>query len=328
MFRMGMSGVFRARGGIFLGMDIGASKVEWMVCPERAAGREGTARTNAGITRAGRTALAKNCDEKKLLEIVSARADENRPRATGLSLPGFVVGGRVVGLPNLANVDCAAFAAGLARLRRAGMRLTVENDVKCMALAEWAARGRKSGDDFLLVAPGSGIGTGIVREGRLVRGAHNTAGEAGHARMAFGGMGRAGPEGRLAEWEALCSGFGIERRWKERKKTAKSAKEIFASTDPFAKKIAKDGAFAFGLGLANLAAILDPAEIIVAGSVGKAYMQKRKLRTIMQKTFEKNAIMPVRNTPIRLSGLRRPALDGAWLLAQAERDGAAARFLA
>ena len=60
-------------------------------------------------------------------------------------------------------------------LHRLAIPISIENDVKCMALAQWAARGKRKDDDFLLVASGSGIGAAIVKGGRLVRGAHNTA---------------------------------------------------------------------------------------------------------------------------------------------------------
>lgn len=286
-----------------LGIDVGASKAEW------ASGRK------FAKSRIGRAAIAKNCDEKGLLELVRALADENRPRAIGLALPGFVVNGRLVKLPNLSNVHGPAFMAGLARLR---IPVRLENDVKCMALAEWTARGQQGDDDFLLVAPGSGIGCAIVSQGRLVRGAHNCAGEVGHVKMAD-------ERGRLVDWEALSGGFGIERKFGQ---SGWDAKRIFSSNDAKSRKHAGRAARYFGLGLASLAAILDPAEIIVAGSAGQAYMKDAGLRRAVNAAYVQNAIPPVRNTPIRPSKLAHPALRGAWLLAQGKKDGTVARFLA
>lgn len=297
---------------VLLGIDIGASKAEWM------AGRRGTSGRNAAKTRAGRTALAKNCDEKKLLEIVRELEGKYKPGRIGLSLPGFVVGGRLVNLPNLPNVNGARFMQGLAGLRRMGVSFQIENDVKCMALVEWAARGRRGDDDFLLVAPGSGIGAAIVREGRLVRGVHNTAGEAGHVKMTD-------ENGRLADWEELCGGFGIEKRFGQ---SGWDAKKIFMTPDSKARKHAEHAARFFGLGLANLAAVLDPAEIVVAGSVGMAYMKNGRLRGAVLAAFAQNAVLPVKKTPVRPSKVAHPALRGAWLLAQGKKDGAIARFLA
>ncbi len=301
---MGTSGWLSARGGRVLGIDIGASKIEWTY-------------PTGGKICVWRIPVAKNWDEKKLLEIVRGLVNEYRPAAVGLSLAGFVVNGRLAALPNLPKVDGARFMNGLAGLSRAGIRFRLENDVKCMALAEWNARGQKKDDDFLLVAPGSGIGAAIVKNGRLVRGAHNTAGEAGHMKMTD-------ERGRLVEFETLCGGFGIEKRFG---KNGWDAKKIFMSKEMPAKRHAGFAARYFGLGLANLASVLDPAEIIVAGSVGRAYMQKRELHKIMQKTFEENAIAAVRKTPIRLSGQPMPALRGACLLAQGKKNGNATRFL-
>ncbi len=297
---------------VLLGIDVGASKAEWRAGQQLGPGRK------PGKGRAGRADIPKNCNEKKLLWLIRALADEYEPGTVGLSLPGFVVGGRLVNLPNLPNVNGGRFMRGLARLRRIGVAFQLENDVKCMALAEWAARGQNADDDFLLVAPGSGIGAAIVREGRLVRGVHNTAGEAGHVKMTD-------DNGRLADWEALCGGFGIERRFGRR---GWDAKRIFLSSDAKARKRTEQSARCFGLGLANLAAVLDPAEIIVAGSVGKAYMKNGRLRRAVLAAYAQNAVLPVKKTPIRPSRVAHPALRGALLLAQGKKDGAIARFLA
>lgn len=293
---------------IVLGIDVGASKAEW------ASGRK------FGNGRVGLALIPKNCDEKKLLELIRARVNENRPDAVGLALPGFVVNRQLIRLPNLPNVDGARFMHGL---RQIGIPVMVENDVKCIALAEWAARGRRGDDDFLLVAPGSGIGGAIVSHGRIVRGAHNTAGEVGHLKVRDG-------KGGWMDWEHYCSGFGIEKRWIKEKKERKSAKQIFAlaAADPLARRLAREGADAFGAGLAGLANALDPAEILIAGSVGKAYMNDAKLRRVVSAAYAQNAIQPVKKTPIRLAKTARPALHGALLLAQGKKDGAIARFLA
>ena len=307
---------------VLLGIDVGASKAEWT------SGQRGAQGRKFANGRVSRILIPKNCDAKNLLEIIRSRVNENRSDGVGISLPGFVVKGRLVRLPNLPNVDGPAFMAGLARLRRTGMPLMIENDVKCMALAEWAARGCKADDDFLLVAPGSGTGGAIAREGRLVRGAHNTAGEVGHLKVRD-------ENGGWIDWEYFCSGFGIEKRWMKKKKgkntekKRKTAKEIFASTasDRLARHLVLQGADAFGAGLAGLANALDPAIIIVAGSVGKAYMTDARLRHAVSAAFAENAIEPVKKTPIRLSKVASPALRGAWLLAQGKKNGAAARFL-
>ena len=276
-----------------LGIDIGASKVEYT-----ATGMP----TKKDVTR---VEIGREADASELISIIRTGMREHSPRAIGLSLPGFVVGGRLTACPNLPNVDCKKFMASLPKINA---RFFLENDLKCMALAEMYAGGMKRDDNFLLVAPGSGIGGAYVSGGRIARGARNMAGEVGHFPMRD-------ELGRWTEWERLCGGRGIERKWREKNGATKSAKEIYFMRDAFAKKIFKESAAEFGAGLAGIAAVLDPAEIIVAGSVGKTYLLDKNLRAAMRAEFEARAMEPMRMIPIRSSKLGYPALRGAWLLA-------------
>ncbi len=276
-----------------LAIDIGASKVEYAAMAKP--GKKDITRIEIGCT----------TDAPELVSIIRGAVEKYSPGSVGLSLPGFVVGGRPVALPNLPGVDCKKF---MDSLRRLPARIAIGNDVKCMASAEWDSRGRRADDNFFLVAPGSGIGGAMVAGGRLFRGAHNVAGEAGHFPMR-------NAQGEWTEWERLCGGMGIEREWKKLMKTRRSAKEIFSMRGSLAKKITREAAGEFGAGLAGIAAVLDPAEFVVAGSVGKEYMKNAALRREMMQTFRRHAIGPTKNIPIRLSTQGYPALRGAWLMA-------------
>ncbi|HEV8616493.1 MAG TPA: ROK family protein [Methylomirabilota bacterium] len=106
----------------------------------------------------------------------------------GVGVPGpvDVVSGRisehVPHVPELAEQPLASMLA-----ERFGIPAFVDNDCNALALAEWmfgAGRGTRS---MVLLAPGTGFGTGIVLEGRLVRGAHGYGAELGHAPVKFDG---------------------------------------------------------------------------------------------------------------------------------------------
>ncbi|MCL6088909.1 MAG: ROK family protein [Candidatus Marsarchaeota archaeon] len=285
-----------------LAMDLGASKMQhglWQ------GGRW------SGM---GRIGIRSAMDAKGLLKIIYGLADASKADCICLSAPGFVVDGKLANMPNLARVDGKRFMTGM---RKLNIPFFIDNDVKCMALAEWAARGKKEKDDFLLLAPGSGIGGAIVREGRLARGAHNTAGEVGHLKVWNG-------KGGWIDWEAGCSGFGIERKFA---KIGWDAKKILNSRNPGARRLAASAADCFGAGLAGLANALDPEEILVAGSVGRAYMRNAKLRRAVMAAYAQNAIQPVKKTPVRCVSLPYPALAGAALLGQGKKNARIRRFL-
>ncbi len=285
-----------------LAMDLGASKMQYGLWQS---GRW------SGM---GQTEIKHSTDAKALLKIIYGLADASKADCICLSVPGFVVDGKLANMPNLARVDGKRFVGGLHKL---GTKFFVENDVKCMALAEWVARGGKADDDFLLVAPGSGIGGAIVREGRLARGAHNVAGEVGHLKVCDG-------KGGWVDWETGCSGFGIERKFARK---GWDAKKILHSRNPSARKMAAAAAGCFGAGLAGLANALDPEEILVAGSVGRAYMRNAKLRRAVLAAYAQNAILPVKKTPVRCVSLPYPALTGAALLGQGKKNAKTRRFL-
>ncbi len=285
-----------------LAMDLGASKMQHGL-------RQGGRWSNMG-----RISIPRQMKTEELLALVSQLAGASKADCICLSVPGFVVDGKLAGMPNIPRVDGKRFMQGM---RKLGIPFFIDNDVKCMALAEWVARGGKADDDFLLVAPGSGIGGAIVREGRLARGAHNVAGEVGHLKVCDG-------KGGWVDWETGCSGFGIERKFARK---GWDAKKILHSRNPSARKMAAAAAGCFGAGLAGLANALDPEEILVAGSVGRAYMRNAKLRRAVLAAYAQNAILPVKKTPVRCVSLPYPALTGAALLGQGKKNAKTRRFL-
>ena len=84
--------------------------------------------------------------------------------------------------------------------------IRLQNDANACALAEWrwgAARGSRSA---IFLTFGTGLGAGIVLDGRLYDGVSSMAGEVGHLRLAdFGPVGY----GKAGSWEGFCSGGGI-----------------------------------------------------------------------------------------------------------------------
>ncbi len=300
----------KAAMGRLLGIDVGASKIEYGIL---AGGRLD------GVLRIGTDRTLGSDGLVELLEgLIRGSVGQRSGRGgalaglrVGIGVPGYVQDGKVSRLPNLPAVKPLELRRLLTRRLR--VPVGVENDVKCMALGVWHARGRKKGDSFILVAPGTGIGGAVVLDGKLVRGPHNTAGEFGH--MEVNGH----------EWEKISGGWGIEKAYAGKTNRRLRASAVLKLNEPAAREISQAAASGFGTGLANLANALDPARIIVAGGLADAYLGPA--RAMVMRTYQARAIGPVEKTPLISSPMSRPALLGAALLAGAEKDKAVAHFL-
>jgi glucokinase len=115
----------------------------------------------------------------------------------GVERDGMVHGPIALGWPD--PVDFAALVEA-----RTGVRATIDNDVTAGAIAEHRWGAGRGIDDFMYLAIGTGIGAGLVLNGRLYRGARNLAGEIGHLSVDVDGLPCAcGNRGCI---EASCGG--------------------------------------------------------------------------------------------------------------------------
>ncbi|MFQ0814646.1 N-acetylmannosamine kinase [Brucella anthropi] len=144
-----------------------------------------------------------------------------------------------------------------------GVPVEVVNDAQAAAWGEYrfgAARGR----DMVFLTISSGIGGGIVLNGRLLRGARGLAGSLGQ-------MPVAGPSG-LVRLETLGSGFGIAKRALEEGHAGDARAVFFAAAagENWALGILQDAASRLAAAIAGLQAIIDPQCLVIGGGVGLA----------------------------------------------------------
>ena len=224
--------------------------------------------------------------EQAIADVVTELLARYEVAAIGLGAAGFVDSDRATMLfaPNL--------AWRLEPLKRRveerlGRTVVVENDANASAWAEarfGAARGYR---DVMLVAVGTGIGAAIIIGGELYRGRWGIAGEPGHFRVV--------PDGRLCGcgnrgcWEQYSSGSALvaeAREFARRNPEGAirllqlggtpegiSGTEITQAAregDPAALRCFQTVGSWLGQGLADLAAILDPACFVIAGGVSEA----------------------------------------------------------
>ncbi|SEU29300.1 glucokinase [Lacrimispora sphenoides] len=156
------------------------------------------------------------------------------------------------------------------------------NDADACALAEWKYGAGKGSLHMIFLTFGTGLGAGLILNGRLYTGACGMAGEVGHVRLKEDGPVGYGKAGSL---EGFCSGGGIrqmaidkaKQMEKEGKKAsfqtgekeeinAKDVAEAARAGHKDATELLKESGTYFGRGLSMLIDILNP-EVIVAGSI-------------------------------------------------------------
>lgn len=161
----------------------------------------------------------------------------------------------------------------------------VDNDVRCAALGELNYGAGKGCENLICITVGTGIGSGIILNGKLVRGASNAAGEIGHIKMQMhdGPICGCGDRGCL---EAFASGPSIVAMAENYIQGGKSTKyremasggditpyivsEAAKAGDPVAKQIFTTMGEIIGIGLASVVNLLNPEKIIVGGGVADA----------------------------------------------------------
>jgi len=124
----------------------------------------------------------------------------------GVSCGGPLDSGRGVILspPNLVGWDSIPIVKLLRD--RFGIRASLQNDANACALAEWKYGAARGYENAVFLTFGTGLGAGLILNGRLYAGANDMAGEAGHIRLADNGpVGY----GKAGSFEGFCSGGGI-----------------------------------------------------------------------------------------------------------------------
>ncbi len=176
--------------------------------------------------------------------------------------------------PNLSGFADLPIQAELSE--RLGVPVTIENDVNLAAVAEAEAMDDRGGLDFVAISVGTGIGAGLVMDGRLYRGGHGAAGELGSIDISGSGENRAGPRLTL---EDVASAPAIRRRFRqaidngfpsrlERDAEVSDILLAASSDDEAASEALGIAAEAMASAVAWLCWFSDPARIVFGGGVG------------------------------------------------------------
>lgn len=257
-----------------LGVDVGGTKVLGVALDEA-----GTVVAEHRVpTPRGSAALVED-----LFEVVALlRTEVGEVSAVGVGLPGLVDRDGVLRFaPNLPGV--VELPVGRLAADAFGVPVVVDNDATCATWAEHRVGAARGVADVVLVALGTGIGGGVVLDGRLVRGANGFTGEIGHMVVDVDGI--ACVCGRRGCWERYASGAGLGWLAREAAEAGRGRRLVelaggsadlvrgehvtTAALEGDAEALAVLDRFAdwFAVGLANLVHVLDVAMCVVGGGV-------------------------------------------------------------
>lgn len=208
-----------------------------------------------------------------------------RTRAVGVSCGGPLDAGRglILGPPNLPGWDRVAITEMLTA--RFQIPAFLQNDADACAMAEWKFGAGKGTRNMIFLTFGTGLGAGLILDGRLYRGACGMDGEVGHVRLFDGG--HVGYQ-KAGSFEGYCSGGGIAQYGLG---TAEELAKKGADGDEAALRIWEATGANLGRLLALLQDILNP-EMIVIGSI---YARAGHLmEPAMRRILEQEALAPNR----------------------------------
>jgi glucokinase len=231
---------------------------------------------------------------KSILNVVEdllqkATAEGIEPVATGVGAAGFIdfATGTVTFSPNLTYDDPHVAQALRSRFN---MECVVDNDANAAAWGERAFGVAKGLDDVAVLTLGTGLGSGFIAGGRMVRGSTGAGAEFGHT--VIDPKGPPCPCGLRGCLEQFASGHAIARMATEAladdpqssiraiagsrsqitgEDVARAAREL----DETARAVLRRAGEALGIGLSNVANVFDPEAIVLCGSVvaaGEAYL--------------------------------------------------------
>ena len=255
--------------------------------------------------------IAKSIDNKLAQEAIS----KDEVQGVGVGVPGPV---RSDGVVN----RCVNLGWGIVNVAEelgalTGLTVKVGNDANVAALGELWQGGAKGCKDAVMVTLGTGVGGGIIVDGKIVAGFHGAGGEIGHITVNPDEI-EACNCGQYGCLEQYTSATGIVRMAK--RKLAKSddattlrkiepltAKDIFDEAkagDEVAKELVDELGEILGSALSNLAAVVNPEVIVIGGGVSKA---GAILIDTIEEHFKENCFFALKETRFELATLGNDA---------------------
>ena len=286
-----------------LALDIGGTKVGWGIVE---VGQTYTVVERGSIpTEASRG----GADVAERICSLASSLKEAHPEASGVAIAsaGVVdpVEGKIVSatdiMPGWGGTPLGKLVA-----QCTGLPVRVLNDVHAHGLGEATLGAGRPYSSVLSIAVGTGIGGAFVEDGHVTFGSRGIAGHVGHIHHHFA------PDmvcscGRLGHIEAFCSGSGITAWYNSLRPQdapevdgGRALQELADAGDPLACACFSRSAYALGEATASLVNCVDPAAVIISGSMtrsGDIWWDG------LNEGFSASAMTPVATTPILVGSL-------------------------
>lgn len=225
---------------------------------------------------------------------------------TVLGIPGVYEpeSGRIYVAPNLPGWDKPGSVDSLRA--KLGERFSIDNDVNLATLAEQAYGLGAGVRNFVFVSVGTGVGMGIVVDGRLYRGSHGRAGEISYLPVGDGQLPKSAATRQHGFLETVASANGIVATARENGMAVDSAEQVFEAArkgDAHALRAVRTEADHLARALASIIAVLDPGLIVLGGGVGSNV--DVLLEPIQQRLSDMMALDP---PPIKVSAVGRESV--------------------
>ncbi|MBU3965737.1 ROK family protein [Patescibacteria group bacterium] len=294
---------------IYLGIDIGATKTIFLVV-KFGAGKFKILEMSRCFTPRKEADILKMAEEN-----FKGLAEKYEIAGIGIGFAGpvdFKRGAAVAG-PNL-KTGKIEFKKYLSK--KLQIPVTVDNDAKCFVLAENIFGAAKGYKNIIGITIGTGIGGGIIIDGKIYRGATGSAGEFGHTNIS-----------KDNEWEAIASGSGLVNIYQKISGSPRFAGgeagkkldsfiiiELAKEKNKNALKSVEKVAENLGIEIANIVEIFNPEIIVLGGGLSEVGLIVGKAKEYAKK---KVFLPSLAKTPIIVSKLGQPAVAlGAAYLAR------------
>ena len=299
--QINMTKIIQNQGDIYLGLDIGGTKCSVVVGDASFSIKEKV----VFETRTERGYQAILSEFQKNIKSLLVDYSDYRLKRIGISCGGPLDSkkGFIYSPPNLPGWDNVPITKIFSD--EFGVDVALQNDANACALAEWLMGAGKGTSNMIFLTFGTGMGAGLILNGKLYSGTNDLGGEVGHMRLK-----KTGPIGfgKAGSFEGFCSGGGIaqlaksivsDRLKNNQHVTFCPSPELIGEIDtkmvalaaqagdPVANEIIRISAKSLGQGLAILIDVLNP-ECIVIGSI---YARNEMLfKPIIEKVLQKEAI--------------------------------------
>lgn len=203
-------------------------------------------------------------------------------KMVSVAIPGTVnvAEGTIITTPNLPALNDFHIVSALEK--ELGIKTALENDANAAAVGESWCGASKGFANSICVTLGTGVGGGILIDGKILRGADGTAGEIGHICVeAFGAECRCGSRGCVEQYSSALAIVRIAKELREKYPgSVLNGKDGFEASDVFragtggdelALEVFRQAGFYLGVALTSLLNVLNPGVVVIGGGVSASW---------------------------------------------------------